>query len=83
MEQFKPGCWMELTEGVYHRWYEYVYPIVGTEEVEVMKQMKSKLEAAVDKRLMSDRPIGCLLSGGLDSSLVVALVARKYPKGKL
>ena len=83
VEQFKPGCWMELGEGTYHRWYDYVYPIVGTEEKEVMKQIRTKLCAAIDKRLMSDRPIGCLLSGGLDSSLVTALVARKFEKGKL
>ncbi|EFN79560.1 asparagine synthetase [glutamine-hydrolyzing] [Harpegnathos saltator] len=34
------------------------------------------LSAAVEKRLMSDRRIGCLLSGGLDSSLVAALLTK-------
>lgn len=31
---------------------------------------------AVKKRLMADRQIGCLLSGGLDSSLISALLVK-------
>ena len=36
---------------------------------------------AVEKRVLNtDRPVACLLSGGLDSSLVAALAARIYAK---
>jgi asparagine synthase (glutamine-hydrolysing) len=42
--------------------------------------INATLTDAVEKRIISDRPIGCLLSGGLDSSLVAALLAKKMSK---
>ena len=32
---------------------------------------------------MSEREIGCLLSGGLDSSLIASIVSKNYIGGKL
>jgi asparagine synthase (glutamine-hydrolysing) len=47
---------------------------------EAKHALNTALTEAVKKRLMSDRPVGALLSGGLDSSLVAALAARELKK---
>ena len=95
VQPFPPGkCWIwHRTAGRVHReitHYHYHYPRLyhfpkrgQNREVKVLQEIRSRLEAAVQKRMMSDREIGCLLSGGLDSSLIAALVARNSEKGKL
>jgi asparagine synthase (glutamine-hydrolysing) len=46
-------------------------------ESEFREQVLSTIDTAVARRLIADVPVGVLLSGGLDSSLLVALLARQ------
>ena len=48
-----------------------------SDEVEICNQIRELFIDAVEKRLLSDRKVACLLSGGLDSSTVAAIVAKK------
>ena len=46
----------------------------------IFKNIHDKLVNGVEKRLVSDSKVGFLLSGGLDSSLVCAIAAKKLNK---
>ncbi len=48
----------------------------STREEEWLERVRSTVSAAVQKRLVADVPLGALLSGGIDSSIVVALMAQ-------
>ena len=60
-----------------------LYLYINNDFTFICEKIKELLISAVQKRLMSDRPIGCLLSGGLDSSLISALVNLNFKKGHL
>ncbi len=45
-------------------------------EARWIEEFREKLDAAVARRLVADVPVGCFLSGGLDSSTVAALAMR-------
>jgi len=52
-------------------------------EAELIDLLEEKLVNAVQRQMLSDVPVGFFLSGGLDSSLVVAIAKKLHPKKKL
>ena len=48
----------------------------GAGEQEWLERVRRTVDEAVRKRLVADVPLGALLSGGIDSSIVVALMAQ-------
>lgn len=77
---FPPGSYYK--NGKFIRYYDATkYTRYNDEKLDVIaKNIHDKLEKAVLKRIDSDAPIGYLLSGGLDSSLVCAIAARHSDK---
>ena len=47
------------------------------------EEIRAVLDRAVQRRLMADVPLGVFLSGGIDSSAVAALAAKRVPAGSL
>ena len=92
IEQFTPGSYSVVGLNLFNQYKLYkkneIYNILNfskiTEKIDlnyealVLEKIKSKFIESVEKRVeTTERPIACLLSGGLDSSLVTSLVANK------
>lgn len=56
--------------------YNPLVPWQDLKNENIHRNIRELFTGAVRKRLMADRRIGCLLSGGLDSSLVAALLLK-------
>jgi asparagine synthase (glutamine-hydrolysing) len=80
IHKLPPGHVLEYADGEIKIREFWDVPAYGTHpamaEEECLEELERRLEEAVRIRLISDVPLGALLSGGVDSSLIVALMAR-------
>jgi len=53
------------------------------DEINIVNKLDNFLLQSVARQMISDVPIGFFLSGGLDSSLLVAMARKIYPKKKI
>lgn len=59
------------------RYWDLQYrPKIEGSEQEIIEQLRDLLQETVASHLVSDVPLGAFLSGGIDSSLVVAMMSR-------
>lgn len=62
------------------RWYARPQIAVSrASEAELLDQLDEVMNLSVQRHLVSDVPVACLLSGGIDSGLVTAIAAKYVP----
>ena len=74
---FPPGHYYKNGEFICYNDIAKVETVCHDDLETVCKNIHDKLVAGVEKRLVADAKVGFLLSGGLDSSLVCAIAAKK------
>ncbi|MCC6617217.1 MAG: asparagine synthase (glutamine-hydrolyzing) [Anaerolineae bacterium] len=84
IEKLAPGELMILERGVLVHRERYWQPYMDTtghdfRYADAVRQVRTAVTEAVETRMISDVPVGAFLSGGLDSTAVVALMAQATP----
>lgn len=77
---FPPGHYYADGKFVCYRDITAVEKVITDDVEEACRNIREKLTAGIEKRLDADAPLGFLLSGGLDSSLVCAVSAKILKK---
>lgn len=92
IQQFEPGTYKTIyidrnllqTTKYFDVKYDLVSSLKNESQYEICRDINLLLRKAVNKRMLVDSQnmIGCLLSGGLDSSLITALVSENFSNKK-
>ena len=83
VRKLAPGSWLTLSGGKLHQGRFWSLPAAEPapvrDAVELAAQVRQTLLGAVRRQLASDVPLGAFLSGGIDSSILVAAMREVSP----
>jgi asparagine synthase (glutamine-hydrolysing) len=81
-----PGHFLKLVDRkvTVSKWYDIPYENISDSQRDLTyddakNQFSKLLEASVQRRLVADVPLGCFLSGGIDSSVITGIASRHKP----
>lgn len=70
---------VEDGEVITRAYWDLAFDPDGTNEVVHAQRLRHALEAAIERQLVSDVPVGAYLSGGMDSASIVTVASRRMP----
>jgi len=78
VRKLEPGHWLSLQDGGIRteRYWKFVPAPENWTEAAASERLRELLRDSVRMQLVSDVPLGAFLSGGIDSSIVVSLMAK-------
>ena len=85
IEKLEPGTVRVCRDGLTHTerfWRSEASAPADLSFADATEVFRDELRGAVHRQMMSDRPIGVMLSGGLDSAAIVALMAERSTQVK-
>lgn len=88
VRKLEPGAALIVHGGrVRRHWLYYTLPYDGILDTRsaatIANELAERVAAAVRRQLVADVPVGAFLSGGLDSSAIVAMMRREWPDRRL
>jgi asparagine synthase (glutamine-hydrolysing) len=82
IEKVPPGHVLVVEDAAtrVERYWQLELREAASSDDEWLERVRAAVRGAVSRRLLADVPLGALLSGGIDSSVVVALMAEASPR---
>ena len=85
VEELEPGTWMKVNgsdveTGTYWSIPKPTAPKTNMSYEQAQAKLRELMEKSVQRRMISDVPLGSFLSGGIDSSVIATLAARQTDK---
>jgi len=79
IRKLSPGTWMKLQNGSLslHRYWRPSTTDIDLGERDLLVEVRRRIFEAVSRELVSDVPLGAFLSGGIDSSAIVAAMTEQ------